>query len=80
MSPLERVDEVIQERRIYHTLHQETPHAVSQVKRPYMQRRAGGIVEIEQDLVVKSNTSHDSIIAERSLATIQQTAQGELER
>ena len=42
-------------------------------------QRAGGIVKIEQDLVVKLK-SHDSIIAGRSLATIQQRAQGELER
>ena len=42
-------------------------------------QRAGGVVEIEQDLVVKLK-SHDSIIAGRRLATIQQKAQGELER
>ena len=77
MSPLERVEEVIRE-KIYRTLHQEIPHAVRQVNRRYIQR-AGGIVEIEQDLVVKSK-SHYSIIAGRSLATIQQTAQRELER
>jgi GTPase Era involved in 16S rRNA processing len=67
MSPLERVDEVVQE-KIYHTLHQEIPHAVRQVKRLYAQR-AGS--KIEQDLVVKSK-SHDFTIAGRSLAAIQQ--------
>lgn len=77
MTPLERVEEVIRE-KIYRTLHQEIPHAVRQVNRGYVQR-AGGIVEIQQDLVVKSK-SHYSIIAGRSLATIQQTAQRELEK
>lgn len=77
MTPLERVEEVIRE-KIYRTLHQEIPHAVRQVNRGYTQR-AGGIVEIQQDLVVKTK-SHYSIIAGRSLATIQQTAQRELEK
>ena len=77
MSPLERIEEVIRE-KIYRTLHQEIPHAVNQVNRLFVERE-GGIVEIQQDLVVKSK-SHYAIISGRSLATIQQMAQRELEK
>lgn len=76
MTPLEGVEEVIRE-QIYRTLHQEIPHAVRQVNRKYT-KRDGGIVEIQQDLVVKSK-NHYSIIAGQNLVTIQQTAQQELE-
>jgi GTP-binding protein Era len=77
MSPLERIEEIIRE-KIYRCLHKEVPHAVKQVNRLFV-RRGTGIVEIQQDLVVKSK-SHHSIIAGRNLATIQQTAQQELEK
>jgi GTPase len=76
MSPLERIEEIIRE-KIYRCLHKEIPHAVKQVNRLFV-RRGNGIVEIQQDLVVKSK-SHHSIIAGRNLAMIQQTAQQELE-
>jgi GTP-binding protein Era len=65
MSPLERIEEIIRE-KIYRRLHKEIPHAVKQVNRLFV-RRGNGIVELQQDLVVKSK-SHHSIIAGRNIA------------
>lgn len=75
-SPVERVEEVIRE-KIYRTLHQELPHVIQQVNRLFVERQ-GGIIEIQQDIVVTTK-SHYTIVSGRNLATIQQMAQRDLE-
>jgi GTP-binding protein Era len=76
LSPVERIEEVIRE-KIYRTLHREIPHQVHQVNR-MLRERQGGILEIQQDIVVRTK-SHHSIVAGRNLATIQQLAQRDLQ-
>jgi GTP-binding protein Era len=76
MSPVERVEEVIRE-KIYRTLHKEVPHLVRQVNRVFVER-PGGIIEIQQDIVVTSK-SHYAIVSGRNLSTIQQMAQRDLQ-
>lgn len=77
LSLTDRLEEIVRE-KIYRVLHKELPHSVFQVHRG-MDERNSGVVEVHQDLCVKSK-SHYSIIAGRNLSTIQQMAQRDLQK